>query len=249
MEAEQPFLVRSLAVTYGNGHRIGAHAHAWAQLVYARAGTMRLVTPNTTWLVPPTRAIWLPPGMVHEIEMRGAVSLRTLYLAPDLVIGASKAARALEVAPLLRELVLHMLKMGLLTRIRPDHARLAGLLLDLLDAAREQDLSAPLPSDPRALALAHRLVEAPGERAGLAALALRAGASLRTMQRLFSDQTGLSLQAWRQKARLIHAVAVLSEGAPVTVAALDCGYDSPSAFITAFKRQFGVTPGRYGREA
>jgi AraC-like DNA-binding protein len=31
----------------------------------------------------------------------------------------------------------------------------------------------------------------------------------------------------------------------VTAAALDCGYESPSAFITAFKRQFGVTPGRF----
>jgi AraC-like DNA-binding protein/quercetin dioxygenase-like cupin family protein len=248
METDQPFLVRSLAVTYGNGHRIGAHAHAWAQLVYARAGTMRLVTPTAAWLVPPTRAIWLPPGLVHEIEMRGAVSMRTLYLAPDLVHEASKEARALEVAPLLRELVLHILKIGLLVRVRPDHARLAGLLMDLLDAAREQDLSAPLPSDPRALALAHRLLEAPDERAALAMLAPRAGASLRTMQRLFLDQTGLSLQAWRQKSRLIHAVAALGEGVPVTVAALDCGYDSPSAFITVFRRQFGVTPGRYGRD-
>jgi AraC-like DNA-binding protein len=53
------------------------------------------------------------------------------------------------------------------------------------------------------------------------------------------------LEAWRQKARLIAGAAALSAGAPVTAAALDCGYESPSAFITAFKRQFGVTPGRF----
>ena len=79
-------------------------------------------------------------------------------------------------------------------------------------------------------------------------LALDAGASLRTLQRLFPSQTGLALDAWRQKARLIQAVADLSAGAPVTTTAMDCGYDSVSAFIAAFKRQFGVTPGRYRPE-
>jgi AraC-like DNA-binding protein len=65
------------------------------------------------------------------------------------------------------------------------------------------------------------------------------------MQRLFPAETGLTLEAWRQKARLIAAVAALSEGAPVGVTAANCGYDSPSAFIAAFKRQFGLTPARY----
>jgi AraC-like DNA-binding protein len=54
------------------------------------------------------------------------------------------------------------------------------------------------------------------------------------------------LQAWRQKARLIRGAVALSGGAPVAVTAADCGYESPSAFIAAFKRQFGVTPRRYG---
>ena len=88
--------------------------------------------------------------------------------------------------------------------------------------------------------------DAPGEPASLADLARRAGASLRTLQRLFPAETGLTLEAWRQKARLIAAVAALSAAARRSaVTAADCGYESPSAFIAAFKRQFGVTPGRY----
>ena len=97
----------------------------------------------------------------------------------------------------------------------------------------------------RALALAEHLQCAPGDRTDLRTLAAKYGASLRHLQRLFPEQTGLTLDAWRQKARLIHAVAALAAGERVTSAALDCGYDSPSAFISAFKRQFGVTPGRY----
>jgi len=151
----------------------------------------------------------------------------------------------IEVAPLLRELILHILGIGMLGPGDPAHERLTGLLIDLLIAAPRQDLALPLPRDHRALAAAERLRAEPGENASLAEMARRAGASLRTLQRLFPDETGLTLEAWRQKARLIAAVSALSAGAPVAVTAADCGYESPSAFITAFKRQFGVTPGRF----
>ncbi|MEP6967997.1 MAG: helix-turn-helix transcriptional regulator [Pseudomonadota bacterium] len=237
--------MRSLAVTYSDHHHIEPHTHPWGQLVYAEAGVMRVVTQGAAWLVPPTRAIWLPAGLAHEIHMKGAVSLRTLYLNGRLGRGLPTAASALEVTPLLRELILHILKRGMLDSGSPAHARLAGLLIDLLVQARAEDLFLPLPHDPRARVLAERIQAEPGERADLAALAPAAGASLRTLQRLFPAETGLSLQAWRQKARLTHAAAALSAGAAVTVVALDCGYDSQSAFITAFRRQFGATPGRY----
>ena len=62
---------------------------------------------------------------------------------------------------------------------------------------------------------------------------------------MFPRETGLTLEAWRRKARLIHAVGSLASGASVTVAALDSGYGSVGAFIAAFSRHFGVTPGRY----
>ncbi len=98
--------VRGLATTYRTGHRLNTHAHPWAQLVYAVSGVMQVETPHAAWLVPPTRAIWLPPGMPHAIEMRGAVAMRTLYLTPVDPDGRLAYCRALEVAPLLRELIL-----------------------------------------------------------------------------------------------------------------------------------------------
>ena len=55
----------------------------------------------------------------------------------------------------------------------------------------------------------------------------------------------MSFGLWRQKARMLHSVRLLAEGAPVTDAALDAGYRSVSAFIAAFKRTFGCTPGRF----
>ena len=239
------FRVRSLAQTWRAGGRIARHDHAWGQLVYVTKGVVRVVTADRVWLAPPTRAIWLPPRLAHEIVIKGVVALRTLYIDPALARPLPAAEGALAVAPLLRELILHILAIGMLDPSRPDHDRLANVLIDLILEARPEDLSLVLPRDRRALALAERLRDAPGEHVDLAVAAGEVGASLRTLQRLFPRETGLTVEAWRQKARLIHGVACLSSGASVTTAALECGYASVGAFITAFRRQFGVTPGRY----
>ena len=122
---------------------------------------------------------------------------------------------------------------------------MAGVLVDLLGQARREDLRLPLPIDPRARTAALYLQGAPGGASDLAKLATESGASLRTLQRLFPRETGLTLEAWRQKARLMHAMGRLASGDRVTVAGLDCGYQNVGAFIAAFSRQFGVTPGRY----
>jgi AraC-like DNA-binding protein/quercetin dioxygenase-like cupin family protein len=243
------FPVRGLAQTFRDGHRLDLHTHPWAQLVYAASGTMRVATPGAAWLTPPTRAIWVPGGTPHEIEMRGAVAMRTLYLAPAGHHPSLAACRSIEVAPLLRELILHIVRIGMLEAGNPAHGRLEDLLVDLLAAAETAPLELPLPRDPRAAAFAGRLLAEPGEAATLAALARGSGASLRTLQRLFQAETGLSLEAWRGRARMQQAVVSLSAGAPVTEAALDAGYASASAFVAAFKRAFGVTPGRYRARA
>jgi AraC-like DNA-binding protein len=177
--------------------------------------------------------------------MRGTVAMRTLYLAPADPHARLAACRAIEVAPLLRELILHIVRLGLLELEDEGHARLEALLVDLLAAGETAPLALPLPSDPRARAFADRLLADPGAPAGFAQRARDAGASLRTLQRLFLAQTGLSLEAWRSRARMQQAVAGLARGCSVTDTALDAGYQSPSAFIAAFKRTFGVTPSRY----
>ena len=239
------FPVRGLAMTYRDGHVLDRHTHPWAQLVYAATGTMRVATPAAAWLVPPTRAIWVPGGTPHEIHMRGSVAMRTLYLAPASDDPRLAACRAIEVAPLLRELILHIVRIGMLDVEDAGHARLEGLLVDLLAAGETAPLELPLPSDARARAFAERLLADPGSEAVFADLARGSGASLRTLQRRFQAETGLSLDAWRARARMQRAVVSLSAGRPVTEAALDAGYQSPSAFIAAFKRAFGVTPARW----
>jgi AraC-like DNA-binding protein len=246
MPTPDGFDVRTLALTLRTGATLGEHRHPWGQLVFACSGVMRVSTAAETWLTPATRAIWAPPGVVHRIDILGEVAMRTLYIAPERAAPLPESPTTLEIMPLLRELILHIVGIGMLVQGRPDHERLAAVLVDLLASARREDLRLPMPADPRARALALRVQNAPAAADHLGRLAQASGASLRTLQRLFPRETGLTLEAWRRKARLIHSVACLASGASVTTAALDSGYRNVGAFIDAFSQQFGVTPGRYG---
>jgi len=240
------FDVRSLAITLKTGATVAEHGHPWAQLLFACSGVMRVSTSAETWLTPATKAIWLPPGVKHRIDILGEVAIRTLYIAPERAAPLPDSPTTLEIKPLLGELILHIVRLGMLAPDQPAQNRLAGVLIDLLRDAQREDLRLPMPLDPRARAVALQLQNAPGEPNDLGRLADDSGASLRTLQRIFPRETGLTLEAWRQKARLINAVACLASGASVTAAALDSGYQNVGAFIDAFSRQFGITPGRYG---
>ncbi len=237
-------VVRSLACTFFGGHHIEPHVHPWGQLIYAASGVMRVKAAGRLWLVPPARAVWAPAGLEHEIWARGDFAMRTLYIAPRLAGGLPKDCVGLDVPPLLRELIVHIVGLGMLNEGEPDHEALAQVTVSLLKAPSALPSSLPWPKDPRAVAAAERLLADPSAPHELADLARNAGASARTLQRLFLEETGFGFAEWRQRLRLLHAATLLGEGVSVTAAGLEAGYASTSAFIAAFKKQLGRTPAR-----
>jgi AraC-like DNA-binding protein len=245
---QEPFLaVRSLATNYSAGYHIAAHQHSWHQLLYATSGAMTVSTERSSWMIPTAHAVVIPARRVHAIRMWGTVEMRTLYFSPPLTRFEAPECRVLKVMPLLRELILRVVElMGLDSRVAHD-SRLIGLLEDELHlavaGAADSPLALPLPRDERVLALAHSLLAQPLSDESVDYLAKRHGVARRTLERRYRDETGMSFGVWRQKARLLDSIRLLAEGSSVTNAALDCGYTSVSAFIAAFKRTFGYTPG------
>jgi len=238
-------LVRTYPVTFAHDHHLPTHAHGWDQLTFAAAGVLRVDTSEATWVVPPHRAVWVPAGIAHAEHMFAPVSVRTLYFAPGLAKSLPRACRTLNISSLLRELILHASRQGALDRRTPAHAHVIGVLLDQLAGVSSVPLQLPTPRDDRARRVASFLQEAPDDAASVAALARRAGASRRTIERLFVRETGMTMADWRRRLRMLHAVQLLAEGQPVTTAALAVGYSSVSAFIAVFKKEFGTTPARY----
>jgi AraC-like DNA-binding protein len=236
--------VRTLAATYYHGHHIEPHAHTWGQLIYASEGVMRVRAGDFLWLVPPQRALWAPPGICHEIWARGPFAMRTLYLSPRLCSLLPPLCEAIDVSPFLRELVLYVVRLGTLDGGKGGHRRLIGVLTDQLASPEVLPLSLSIPKDKRARLVAERLQQDPSEEIELPALGRFAGASPRTLQRLFRSETGLRFVEWRRRLRLLHAATLISGGCSVTEAGLEAGYQSTSAFVAAFRNELGCTPAR-----
>jgi AraC-like DNA-binding protein len=208
---------------------------------------MTVRTSNGTWVVPTHRAVWIPETVPHTIAMSGVVAMRTLYLKPRLARALPRDCCVLNVSPLLNSLILHICTFGSLGRRIAWQRHLVDVLFDQLRAIQRVPLQLPNPLDSRALRVAHALLACPGGRQPLARICAASGASARTVERLFLDQTGFTLGKWRQQLRLMKAMCVLGEGEKVTHAALEAGYSTPSAFIAAFRRSLGTSPTAYLR--
>jgi AraC-like DNA-binding protein/mannose-6-phosphate isomerase-like protein (cupin superfamily) len=243
--AEDRHLVRTFAVRHTKDHVIAPHAHDWHQLIYASEGVMWVQTAQGDWVVPPNRAVWVPAGVEHGMEMTGSVFVQTLYLAQALTSSLPDRCCAVNVSPLLRELICHIVALGMLDQNDPAQGRLLGVLVDQLRALPTIPLQLPWPSDERARRAAAWLRAHPDDPGVIKQVAKRMALSTRTMERLFQKETGLTFGKWRQQLRLLHALRLLAAGRPVTAVALDVGYESASAFIAMFKRALGVTPYRY----
>lgn len=239
------YALRSLGQSFSDGHVLQTHSHPWGQVFYAATGTMRVIAEDAVWLVPQGRALWAPPEVPHSVEMRGAVGMRAIYVPPARAGSLPGVCRACEVTALLRELILHIVRMGLLDEAVPEHDRLAGVFLDAFAQSEQLPLALPMPRDPRVLSLARRLRDEPSDGRGIETLARETGASVRTLQRLFRNETNMRFVEWRLRLRLLQAVAELGLGASVTEAGATAGFSSTSAFIAAFRQHMGHTPARY----
>lgn len=238
--------MRSYAATHPANLGLTERVHDdWDQLIHAVRGVITVHTPVGEFVVPTHRALWVPAGIPHRVRTAGIVSLRTLYFRPGLAAHRlPRECTVLDVTPVVRELVLHATVRNTLRRTVPEDRRLAAVIVDLLTTLRQPPLQLPMPQDPRARRAAESLL---ARRGGLsmAAAARLAGASLRTLERAFVAETGVTAGAWRRRARLAESLRLLASGELVTSVASAVGYQTASAFVAAFRREFGVTPGRY----
>jgi AraC-like DNA-binding protein len=244
--ADEPFLlVRTSTSDVRDGAVIATHTHDWHQLIYVRSGLMSVATAAGSWIAPPTWAVWVPAGVGHAIRFVGASALRTVYLRAAWRTDLPGDCRALAVSPLLRELIVRATAIGMLDSRDPIESAIAGLIVAELGEPGPPPFRLPEPTSPAA-ARAARLIT--GDTAGALTtpvLAWAVGVGIRTLERRFRAETGMTLGRWRQQRMLLHGLERVAGGASVKDAAETAGYGSPSAFIAAFRKAFGTTPARY----
>jgi AraC-like DNA-binding protein len=218
------------------------HSHAWGQLTYALEGVLRVTVGSNTWIVPPLRAIWIPPGMVHEIATLQKSRLRVLCVHADAAPFQGDECVVVNVSPLMRELIVALLQID---APGPRESLISGLLLDELAQAATLMVRVALPRDKRLKALCEALIADPASAHTLDDWAQQVGASGRTLARLFEQDLGMTFGQWRQQIRLAHATPLIARGLPLSQVAAELGYASQSAFSAMFKKTFGQSPSAF----
>lgn len=236
----RPVLARVESLPAGTYTRI--HRHAWGQLSYAMKGVLGVRTQSGSYLAPPERAIWIPQGVEHEVVNSGPTEMRSLYIDPRALDRMPERCLVLGVTPLARELILAVAALPERYAVDGPEGRMVAVLLDQLAGLEEVRFTLPLPLEPRLRAISVQLESRPDDQRPLEELARQAGMSGRTLTRLFLRDTGLNFRQWRRRLRLLTSLARLERGESVTSVGLESGYNSTSAFIAAFRREFGATP-------
>ncbi|GIU22568.1 helix-turn-helix transcriptional regulator [Shewanella sp. MBTL60-007] len=232
-------------------HDSGMHQHKKAQLLYAPRGCMSITLCQSEGdkrqcVLPPTKAAWIPAGVEHCAKMRNVVAYRSIYFDIEAFPELPHSVKLLGVNPLLAALIERM-AMWPWDMPSQQQAALIALFSEELNSAEELKLSLPIPIDKRLQGWLNLLQIGQRQAEQLKLMAAEIGASEKTISRIFTKETGMSYQAWRQQWRLQAAIERLAEGSSVSRVAFSLGFASDSAFISFFKQHLGNTPSQYFR--
>jgi AraC-like DNA-binding protein len=234
------------------------HRHTWAQVAMSSTGVIRMRAGRSTYLVPPSRVLWIPPGVEHAVTVVEAADIRTLYIhqsermigpaCPSSEQSAWLQCRVLEASSLLRELVAHLPADPTVPNHQVPSARersLSHLVLEELRHARAVPLGLDLPEDKRLRQLCEAVLADPARWITLESCAHLAHASTRTVARLFRSELGSTFGQWRQQVLLSQALVLAAKGQPMAHIASNLGYASASAFSAMVTRTVGMPPSRF----
>lgn len=237
-EIDRPVSV--MAKEFQPGAQTGWHAHVRHQMLYAVSGLMTARTERGSWIVPAGFALWIVAGTDHNIEMPGAVSMRTVYVSEEISAGLPGACCVFDVSDLLKATLLALLDEPLLYDVSGRGGHLEALLLDEISRASATPFSLPMPRDERLGRLCRALADDPGMALDLDAWADRIAMSRRTLTRQFRAQTGMSFAAWRRRLRLLEAAALCAQGDVLPRVCARLGYKSVPSFKAMARREFGT---------
>jgi len=219
------------------------HTHPDHQIAWAASGVLTVATEHATWVLPPTRALWIPAGLPHETRSSTtAATMRSVYVRPETCPIAWQDPTPIAARALLAELIGYLESEPLDQERR---SRAEALLTDLLEPVTMNTIELRLPTSDTARKVAAALLHDLSDKRTLDDWGREVGTSGRTLARSFLAETGVPFGRWRTLARMHAAIPALANDEPVGNVARRIGYESASAFVAAFRRETGMTPASY----
>lgn len=222
--------------------RLDLHVHPEPMLTWSSTATLMATVATRDWLIPPGYGLWVPGGIEHSGAVLHAGEMVTITFAADHGSLDWTEPTCFTVGPLLGEIITHLHHVAHDDQSRP---AAEALMFQMLTPLPAQHIHITMPTDPRTRMIAEQLIAHPADQRELTAWADHVHASVRTLSRLFRAETGLNFVTWRTHVRIRAAISMLGTGTPVNTTARAVGYRKPSAFIAAFQRITGQTPGTY----
>ena len=241
-EDEGGLAVTAVTENYPAGHVVSEHRHRRYQLLYAASGLMVVEASTGRWVVPPTMAVWLQPGVVHRLVMRSRVRVYGVFVSEASAGPLPMTDSVLRISPLMRALIGELASSGMEDPHSRRRTLQAALLLEELAVQRALPFHLPWPEDARILRVCNALADDPAHPFSADEWAASLAMSPKTFYRHFQRTSGMAFGRWRQQLRLLSSLPVLLDGAGILQVALGCGYASHSAYAVAFKKHFGVSP-------
>lgn len=240
--------VFGVAVRYPAGHVVPQHKHPYGHLIHADRGLLRVEAESGQWLVPPTAAVWLRSGVAHRLVAPVGLQAHGLFVREDVCSHFPTADCVVHISALLRELIMALARAGNQTQSTKRMRLLGALLIEEVLAQPVLPLHLPWPTGGAESQMQHvcqTLLDDPGDGATASEWADRLAMGEKTFHRRFLQSTGMTFGKWRQQLRLMSSLTPLMQGIPITQVALASGYDSHSAYTTAFSKQFGQPPSTF----
>jgi AraC-like DNA-binding protein len=214
------------------GH--GPHSHPVPHLVHVVAGTWLLTVDGRTVALVQGQAAWLAAGVEHSMVLRdGGMAIGPL-LAPSAVPPGGRM-RVLGPAPALTAIVTVVLCAA--PELEEERAPLRAALEQVLRDITREHFPLTLPEHPVVHAIALQAARFEGT---LEELAERHFMSVRHVQRLFVEETGLTFARWRTRARLNLAIVSLRAGEGMRAAMQLSGFSTRHGLLKALSRECGT---------
>lgn len=237
--------IYTLALDLSGGTGINVHQHPEGQLLFAPAGVLAVTTNAGCWVVPSGQGLWIPANEPHWTRTIGTSRISVVYLSDERSAGLPVACTLLGISALLQQLISAVLLVTMDGAQKSRDYHLMALLVEELAAAPTRSRLLPIPSSNRLKDLCRAISANATLDWGLAECAAFLGINMKTVQRWFQTDMGISFGEWRKQVRLFVALENLALGKSVLEVSLDAGYSSPSAFSAMFRREFGMSPSAF----
>lgn len=224
--------------------RWARHHHDHHELLWGARGLLTVQTDDGWFAVPDTAGLWIPAGTSHAVESSGGTGFFCSYLG-EMPAALGDRTTAVTVLPAVAELFRLLAAEDLPDEVR---AQCEGVVLALLRPVEVAPMVLPMPADERLLTVARTLLRHPDDGRSVQAWADELSMSVRHFSRRFATETGMTFDRWRLHARVRVSLGLLAQGVPVGTVGRRVGYASASAFVQAFTRVMGHTPGWYAGE-